>query len=164
MKLLFFCLANILIWLHPLHVSVTEIEMDRKDKTLEIVMRVFVDDLELALRKKYNQPELDVLHPRNGLTLDQMMTSYLHDHVTILLEGKPQAIRYIGHEKEDDAFIFYSEVTDVKKWQTIVVQNDILTEIHDDQSNLVHITVDSEVRSLRLTRENPKDKLTFNSK
>ena len=34
--------------LHPIHVSVTEIEYDEKDRALEIMMRVFVDDLELT--------------------------------------------------------------------------------------------------------------------
>jgi len=48
-------------WLHPMHVSVTEIEMDEKEKRLEIMMRVFVDDLELTER----MPEAIHLDPRH---------------------------------------------------------------------------------------------------
>ena len=48
-----FLLPTYLVTLfHPLHVSVTEIEMDDKDKRLEIMMRVFMDDLEVTLRRK----------------------------------------------------------------------------------------------------------------
>jgi hypothetical protein len=149
---------------HPLHVSVTEIEMDEKDKALEIMMRVFVDDVELTLRKTRNEPALDVMQLKNGLTIDQMMTDYLKDHFKISLDGKAQKIKYIGHEVEGEAFIFYSEVSGVKKWNTIQVQNNIIMETHEDQSNLVHVTVRGNVRSLRLTAETPTDKLVFDTK
>jgi len=149
---------------HPLHVSVTEIEMDEKDKALEIMMRVFVDDVELTLRKTRNEPALDVMQLKNGLTIDQMMTEYLKEHFKISLDGKAQKIKYIGHEVEGEAFIFYSEVSGVKKWNTIQVQNNIIMETHEDQSNLVHVTVKGNVRSLRLTTETPTDKLVFDTK
>jgi hypothetical protein len=154
-----------LVWsLHPMHVSVTEIEYDEKDKALETMMRVFIDDMELTLRQKLNQPELDILDPKNGLTIDQMASDYLKEHFKIGLDGKPQKVNYLGHERESDAFIFYVEVSNVKKWKTIQIQNDIITEMHDDQSNLVHVTVRGTVRSLRLTKDVPVDKLTFDIK
>ena len=127
------------------------------------MMRVFMDDLEVTLREKFKQPELDILNPK-GLTVDQMMEDYLKTHFKITLEDKLQVMKYLGHEQEGDAFIFYVEVKSVKKWKTIYIQNDIITETYDDQSNLVHVTVQGLVRSLRLTRNHPMDKLTFDVK
>lgn len=150
-----------MFYLHPIHVSVTEIEFDEKDKALEIMMRVFVDDLELTLRNNLKQPELDILEPKNGLTVDQMASNYIKDHFKISLDNKPQKINFIGHERESDAFIFYIEVSNVKKWKKIQIQNDMITEMHDDQSNLVHVTVREKVKSLRLTKDTPADKLSF---
>jgi hypothetical protein len=145
---------------HPIHVSVTEIEMDEKDKRLEIMMRVFADDLELTFRKSFNQPELDILGTSEK-ERDQLVAKYLRDHFKISLDGKPQNIHYIGHELEDLAFIFYIEVPGVAKLNTIQIRNDIIMETHDDQSNLVHVTVKEKIMSLRLTKNNPVDKLTF---
>jgi hypothetical protein len=162
MKILLTCLLS-LVSFHPLHVTVTEIEFDEKEKRLEIMMRVFADDLETTMRKQFNQPELDIINPK-GTTVDQMMTEYLKNHFKISLEGKPQKVTYLGHEIEGEAFIFYIEVSNVKKLKTISVSNDILMEIHNDQSNLVHVTVRGTVRSLRLTAEKSSDKLTFDSK
>ena len=156
------CLLS-LCSIHPLHVSVTEIEFDEKEKRLEIMMRVFADDLEITMRKQLNQPELDIMSPK-GITIDQMMSEYLKKHFKISLEGKPQLTKYLGHEQEGEAFIFYSEVSNVKKLKAIQVQNDILMEIHNDQSNLVHVTVHGTIRSLRLTTEKPSDKLIFDGK
>lgn len=146
--------------LHPLHVSVTEIEMDDKDKRLEIMMRVFMDDLEVTLKNEYKNPDLDILNPR-GLTVDQMMENYLKRHFKIMLDNKSVVTKYLGHEQEGDAFIFYVEVGNVKKWKTINVQNSIITDTFDDQSNLVHVTVGEKVRSLRLTKNHPADNLVF---
>jgi hypothetical protein len=146
---------------HPIHVSVTEIEFDEKDKALEIMMRVFMDDMELTLRNDLRQPELDLADPKNGQTIDQMAEKYLKDHFKITLDSKVQVHRYLGHEQEGDAFIFYIEIPKVKKFKTIRILNNIITEVHDDQSNLVHVTVGEKVKSLRLTRNTPVDKLTF---
>lgn len=150
-------------WVHPMHVSVTEIEMDEKEKRLEIMMRVFIDDLELTLRQNFKQPELDVLEPKVQ-TLDELMQSYLKSRFLISLDGKSQVIKYLGHERDHEAFIFYIEVEKVKKWKSIQVQNSIITEIYDDQSNLVHVTLAETIRSLRLTRAKPADIITFESR
>lgn len=153
----------ICFYLHPIHVSVTEIEFDEKDKTLEIMMRVFIDDLELSLQNSLRQPELDILNPKNSVTTDALVKEYLNNHFKIILDGKLQRTNYLGHERESEAFIFYIEVTNVKKWETIHIQNDIIIATHDDQSNLVHVYVQDHVKSLRLTKNTPADKLTFDN-
>lgn len=150
-------------WVHPMHVSVTEIEMDEKEKRLEIMMRVFIDDLELTLRQHYKQPELDILEPKEQ-SLDQLMEAYLKSRFQVSLDSKVQVARYLGHERDHEALIFYIEVEKVKKWRAIQVRNSIITEIYDDQSNLVHVTVGETVRSLRLTRTKPSDIINFDAK
>ena len=156
----FFYIRLMVSFVHPIHVSVTEIEMDEKDKRLEIMMRVFTDDLELSLRQATNQPELDFLS-LSEKGRDEIVAGYLKNHFKISLDGKAQKITYLGHEQEDPALIFYIEVPNVKKWKTIQVQNDIIMAVHSDQSNLVHVTMKEKIRSLRLTKNTPADKLTF---
>lgn len=157
-------LLSFWLYAHPIHISVTEITFDQKDKSLEIMMRVFIDDLELSLQKSLNQPELDILNPVNGVTTDQLAGDYLNKHFKITLDNKLQKTTYLGHELESEAFIFYIEVRDVINWKTIGVQNDIIIATHDDQSNLVHVSVNDQVKSLRLTKNTPTDKLKFDNK
>jgi hypothetical protein len=160
-SIFFFSTIRLMVsFIHPIHVSVTEIEMDEKDKRLEIMMRVFTDDLELTLRQATGQRELDLLSQSESAR-DEVVSNYLKGHFKIALDGKSQKINYLGHEQEDAALIFYIEVPNVKKWKTIQIQNDIIMETHSDQSNLVHVTVQEKIRSLRLTKNNPVDKLTF---
>lgn len=153
----------VLCLVHPLHITVTEIEFDEKSKSLEIMSRIFADDLETTLRKRTNNQDFDIL-AASKTTVDQLMTSYYNDHLKIILDGKTQVIHYLGHEKDGDAFVFFIEIEKVKKWKTIQATNSLLTEMFDDQSNLVHVTVKGDVKSMRLTKDHLTDKLTFDSK
>jgi hypothetical protein len=155
--LLVFSLAGI----HPIHVSVTEIAYDEKEKELEIILRAFADDIELGIRQQRNQPELNVLAAAD---LKTMLWNYVQPHFTIQLDGKPHPIKYIGYEKEDEVFIFYIQVQPAKPWKTIDIKNSVLTEVYTDQSNLINVTHQTKTKSLRLMRDNPSGKLTFDGK
>src|SRR5690606_35329979 len=146
---------------HPIHVSVTEIEYDRSDQALEIMMRVFTDDLELTLKSAFDVPSLDVLHPGSKKQLDDMMKEYLDRHLRISLDGKQHALNYLGHDLDGDAIVFYIEVARAAPWKTIEIMNDVIMETYDDQSNIVHVYVEKEVKSARLTRRKPVARLTF---
>lgn len=147
----------LLVFLHPLHVSVTEIEYNEKDKALQIISRIFIDDLELSVRTQRKEESLDLVEPKNGMTTDQLVDQYLRQHFSIKLDGKAARYNYIAHEREDLAIICYLEIENVKKVKSIEVTNTILQETHQDQSNLVHITYKGPVKSYRLTREKPTE-------
>lgn len=157
-----FC--SFLLFLHPIHLSVSEISYSEKDKALQITSRIFIDDLETSIRKKLNQPELDILKPTGGQSTDQLVSAYINDHFKVKLDNKPQKLSYLGHEIEDAAIICYIEIEKVKKFKTLEVFNDIIQETHEDQSNLIHVTYKGPVKSLRLLRDKPVDILTFESK
>lgn len=157
-----------LIWfggasVHPLHVSVMEIAHDTNEKELEITLRVFTDDLETAIRNQLNQPEVTILEPI-GSTTDKLTWAYLQGKLNVTLDGKKQVLKYLGHEKDEDAMVFYIQVQPVKAWETIELKNSVLTELYSDQSNLVNVTVKEETKSLRLMRDNPSGKLSFDIK
>ena len=153
-----------ILLLHPMHVSVTEVEYSEKSKALQITSRIFIDDLELSIRRKVNSESLDLLQPGNGMTTDQLVSAYLSDHIKIKLDGKPVKINYIAHEIEDLAIICYLEVENVKKIKSLEITDTVIQETHEDQSNLVHITYKGPVKSYRLTREKPTDIFKFEGK
>lgn len=159
---MFSLLYTIVLLFHPLHVSVTEIEYNPKAKALQIISRIFVDDLETAIRNSTKNPELDILKPPAGLATHGLVAEYLKNRLDITLDGKVQKITLLGYEQEDLALICYLEIENVTVFQNIVIKNSVITETYDDQSNLVHITYNGPVKSLRLTRDKPSGAFTFN--
>ena len=152
------------LFLHPIHVSVTEIEYSEKNKSLQITTRIFIDDLEASIRKQIKQESLDIIDPKNGSTTDQLISAYLKEHFKVLIDGKLARINYLASEREDPAIICYLEIENVKRLKTIEVTNTVIQETHEDQSNLVHITYKGPVKSYRLVRERPTETYRFESK
>jgi hypothetical protein len=155
---------SFLLFLHPIHLSVSEINYSEKDKALQITSRIFLDDLEICIRNQRKQPDLDLLEPGAGLTANLLISEYLLKHVSVTLDGRIQKLNFLGFEREDPAIICYIEIENVKKFKTIEVKNEVIMETHDDQSNLIHVTYKGPVKSMRLTRDKSSDVLTFESK
>jgi hypothetical protein len=149
---------------HPVHISVTEINYSEKDKALQITSRLFIDDLELSIRAKRKEPELDIMEPRAPLTTKQLVIDYLTEHFKVKLDGKPCKLNFLGVEKEDLSLICYIEIENVKKMKTLEVFNDAIMGTHEDQSNLVHVTFKSPVKSARLVYSKPSEKFIFENK
>ena len=153
-----------LVIAHPVHVSVTEIEFDEKERELEVVIRIFWDDLERAIRDERKEPDLNLLERTGSTTTDQLISAYLQPRFRVALNGKQQQVKYLGHEVDGEAIVAYIQILNVKRFSAIEVGNTVLTELYEDQSNLVHVTVGENVKSLRLMRDNPTGKLIFETK
>lgn len=156
-------LSSVLILLHPLHLSVMEITWDEREKELEIMLRVFSDDLELAIRHAKNDPDLNVL-TASQTTIDALAWAYLQPRFVLAADGKKLPVKYLGHEAEEDVLIFYIQVQPIKKFATIDITNAVLTEYYDDQANIVNMTVNHKTKSLKLMRDNPSGRLSFELK
>ncbi|MEQ1584683.1 MAG: DUF6702 family protein [Cyclobacteriaceae bacterium] len=155
---------SFLLLLHPIHLSVSEINYNEKDNALQITSRIFLDDLELSIRNQRKQPDLDLLEPGPGLSTEQLISEYVIKRFSVKLDSKVQKLSFLGFEREDPAVICYIEIENVKKFKTIEVKNELIMETHDDQSNLIHVTYKGPVKSLRLIRDKSSDVLTFESK
>jgi len=155
---------SLFFFLHPIHISVSEINYSEKDKALQITSRIFIDDLELSIRAERKEDELDLIEPKNGLTTETMVSDYVLKHMAVKLDGKIQKLKFLGMELEEPALICYIEIENVKKFKTIEVRNDIIMETHDDQSSIVHVTYKGPVKSMRLQRNNPIGTITFAEK
>lgn len=157
----FFSFLKVWIFaLHPIHVSVTELTYDEKEKQLEITLRVFTDDLEQTLRKSTGLSDLDIMDSDTA-RVDELMKAYLKDHFSVSLDNRQQSLIYLGHEHDGDAMVFYIEVTKVKKWNSVSIKNTVLMDSFGDQSNLVNCYVGETVKSLRLTKDSSTGVLSF---
>jgi hypothetical protein len=146
---------------HPLHISVTEIEYDPKEKELEILIRVFTSDLEKAIRIEEGKQDLDILSPESGRSSKELFSKYFLSHFSVGLDGKEKECKFLGFEVEGQTLTAYIQVIPVNNWKEIRINNSLLVDVFDDQSNLVHVTVGKEVKSLRLVSDTRKGTLIF---
>lgn len=147
---------------HKFYVSVTEVEYNNKSETLQIMSRVFIDDLEDLLQTRYDK-SLMLGEKLETPGASKHVEKYLENKFDIHVNGKSIEVNYLGMEYEDDMILLYLETPKIKSIQKITVRNAILTDLFDEQKNLVHVTYKGNTKSLILNKEKQDDLLIFNN-
>lgn len=143
---------------HPLYVSVTEIEHNAKEKTLEISCKIFTDDLEKTLRQTY-KGTVDLLQPKDKAAMDKLVSAYVKKHLSMVVDGKPVVMEYVGYEQQEEGIESYYQVNNMTTVKKIDVTDNILYEYKKEQISLLHVTVNGNRKSFKLN--NPEEKTSF---
>jgi hypothetical protein len=143
---------------HPIFMSVTEIEHNAKDKTLEISCKIFTDDFEKTLRQVY-KTQVDLINPKDKVATGKMVSDYVQQHFTVAVNGKKQVLQFIGFEQQEEGILSYYQVNNIAAVNKIDITDNILYEYKKDQIEIIHVTVGGNRKSTRLN--NPDDKASF---
>src|SRR6187402_580188 len=121
--------------LHPIFVTVTEMNHNAKDKTLEISCKIFTDDFETVLAKATGT-KIDLSSPKDTALASKQIANYIGKHLVITIDGKPAKLNLIGYEKELEAVWSYFEVSQVETTpRNISVMNNLLYDNFKEQIN-----------------------------
>jgi hypothetical protein len=159
-----FLLSAIGLWLsafslHPYYMSVTEFEYKPAEKEVQVSCKIFTDDLEGTLKKEYKR-KVDILNTVSKKENEQLLNSYLQQHLRLQLDGKPVVLKMIGFEEEGEAIWIYLVTTNTAAFKSAVVFNDLLYSYREDQLNIIHFKNKAERKSHRFTF--PDKQVTLN--
>ncbi|MEM9894815.1 MAG: DUF6702 family protein [Bacteroidota bacterium] len=137
--------------LHPFHVSVADIKYKEEQDAIQISMRIFIDDLELAIQTFKENAQISITDKGSWKNTDEFIGEYLLEHLDIYdYREKEFQLQYLGAEIEEDVVWAYLEIEKVKKLRKITITNTVLLETYSDQENLVHFRAFEKVKSARL--------------
>ncbi len=145
---------------HKFYVSVTQIDYVSNKKRIEITSRIFIDDLEKALNKKY-KTKLNITSTNEISEAEECIKAYIKEKIKISINKKPQVIEYLTKEVEGDVIIIYTKIVISKKINTFEVYNSLLTETFQDQQNIVHTNINSNKKSFLLTNTVFQEKIDY---
>ena len=143
---------------HPIFVSVTEIEHNAKDKTLEISCKIFTDDFEKTLRQHY-KTHVDLLDPKIKPAMNGLITDYVQKHMQLKVDGKPVVLQFIGFEQQEEGIVSFYQVNNIASVKKIDVTDNILFDYKNEQMSIIHVIVNGNRKSTKLV--NPEDKFSF---
>lgn len=143
---------------HPVYVSVTHIDHNQKEKTLEITCRVFTNDYEKVLRKLY-KGKVDLLANTQKQRMDSLTAAYMLSHLQLTVNGKKVVPEFLGFEQETDGILNYLEVAGIDSVNDITMLNTILYDLWEKQENVIHVTAGGKRKSIRLY--NPTSSVSF---
>lgn len=145
---------------HKYYLSLTEIEYNQKNKSLEIITNVFIDDIELELNKVY-KVDLKLNTPLQYKETNKVFSDYFSKKILLNVDGKECELNYLGIEFEADLVYIYHEVKNITDPKKFECTNKILIQEFEDQQNVVKVKIDKTRRSDILTKENVKAVLNF---
>ncbi len=147
---------------HKFYVSVTHIAYSEKDRAFQITSRIFIDDFENVISERYGIETHLSTELESELT-DEYIEKYLKTKFLVLINGEVKPYNFLGKTYDNDVVICYIEIpeVDLEKTRTIEVQNELLTDLYDEQQNVVHIKIKGKKKSFVLIKENNKGMLNL---
>jgi len=132
--------SNKITSLHEFHISKCNIDLSEKEQTLQITLHIFIDDLEEALRQ-LGKDKLFICTEKEHEEAEKYILNYLNQSFTIEVNDKEVEYEFLGKEISQDlaATWMYLEVQDVQSLESLKVKYDLLTEVFDDQKNIIQI-------------------------
>lgn len=145
---------------HKFYVSVTKVEYKEEQKSLQFIMRVFIDDFEQLLRERYDE-NITLNIPNESKEVDVYSKKYITDKIIVKLNGESIDFNFLGKEYEDDIVYFYLEIENVAKINSLEITNKVLFDLFEEQQNIVRTKIYSKNKSFILIPTNDKGVLKF---
>jgi hypothetical protein len=138
---------------HPYHVGSVEINYNQKSKTFEITGRFFLDDLENGLNNKYGK-SLHFNDPKFKNQLNEALKNYSGEYFKLKGNNKFLNVNFIGYEEDHESVNVYLESEKIDNPKKVEAAVSFLYNLFDDQINIVHIIVNGDRKSEKLTYPN----------
>ncbi len=137
---------------HEYYVSITEIDYNKKDKTIEIALKFITHDFEKALMDG-GKPDLLLGHKRELNNANSLIMKYINNKLKLKVNGVNKELSFIGKEVTNDESLWvYAEINNIEEVKSIELENNLLTESFAEQENIVHIAVNGSKKSCSLRK------------
>jgi hypothetical protein len=146
--------------MHKFYVSVTQINFAQDKKTIQITSRIFIDDLNNALEKKYKK-KFYIGSTKETEEEIQLLKNYFSENFSIKVNSKTKPTVFLDKEIEDDVIILYHVIRDVSKINSLEIKNTLLFDFLPEQQHIIHTQISGKKLSALLTFENRTELLNY---
>jgi hypothetical protein len=158
--LLLFIIPLLSFSAHKYYLSLTQIEFKESSKSVQIIINVFMDDIETALNKD-NNIDLQLSTKKELPNNDVYFENYLRRKLQFKIDTIAKEFKYIGKEYDGDLVYFYLEIENIAKVSSIEVTNKILLKYFPKQENLIKSKVGTKNKSILLSKDQYIELLTY---
>ena len=141
--------------IHKFYVSLYQVDYAREKKMLQITSRIFIDDLNNAIDKKYGKKIQ--LGSENETDADLLLfKKYFSEKFTMKVNGQLKPVQFLSKEMEGDVLICYFKIKDIYKIESLEIYNAVITEGNSEQQNIMHFSILGVKNTLLFTESSPK--------
>ncbi len=138
---------------HPIHIAISEIHYAKESRSLQVMHKIFMDDLEDHIKQlenhRGNQIQLYLGSKKEHPDADAYLERYARSHFMIKADGKELKGKYLGKEYETDAVWIYIEIENIPHPKQLEIASLFLLDFYNDQTNYVYLNIGGQKKSLR---------------
>ncbi|GAB3656584.1 hypothetical protein GCM10028791_28520 [Echinicola sediminis] len=135
---------------HPFKISVSEIKYDGDLKEMQVDVKLFLDDFEIALRDFSGNRRLNLYDKSDSVYLGTQVEKYISEKVQIHTD-QPLSLIFLGMDYEDLVLWCHFQVENVEPFNSMLIENTLLLHVFDSQENLVKVNNNGKQKSLRFS-------------
>lgn len=147
-------------FVHPFYVSIIQVDHSTKANGYQLTFKMFTDDLEAAL-KEQGTDKINLGTAEEHPKTDQYLFKYIQNGFTLNADGTPQEMQWVGKEVDYDITWCYLEIPNRAAPKAVTVDIDLLTELHEEQANIVHVKVGGKEQSQAFNKNFQKTTFSY---
>ncbi len=127
---------------HDIHFTKSTIDYNEETQTLQVVMNVFTDDLELSIERSHEGLDLEIGGENQHELTDSLVADYLIDHIRYENGSRNVNFKFIGFEYDYDICYLYLESDPFAvNNSNYYISVNMFFEVYEDQENVVDLHV-----------------------
>lgn len=138
---------------HPLYISTININHNAKEKSIEISVRAFTDDMETAI-KNITKQNVDLSNKQQQAANNKLISNYLEQKLKLSVNNQAKSLHYIGYEIQKESVWIYAEVSDVSNLILLNINTNWLYDLTQKQSNIISAVADGKEKNYKLDYPN----------
>lgn len=156
---IFSLLFSLGVSLHPVHVSILNIDYSNGKPDIELSFKIFTGDFELAIAHNYNAV-LNLGKPNENHDVNKHIDKYFSYLFTIQINNNsPAKLVYTKKETNEDATWFHFKIPVTGKVKELLVRNLLIMDIYEDQTNLMIMEINGKETGYRFDYKNREFKI-----
>jgi len=137
--------------LHPFKISVCEVNYNGTNKSLEMTIKIFQDDMIYTLHQIHNK---DINLNDDQTETKDFISSYITQNLKVKVDHELREATFVGYELEEDVIWIYLEYSKVSNPEMVEIEDKLLMDAFREQNNLVHFKYGEEIKSKMCTDGN----------
>lgn len=150
---------------HPLRLSLCEIEYSSSKQLLTVNLKLFLTDVNEALVFDPKSKALAFCKPNESEKADQLLLDYLNQFFYVKANQKRIDLKIkskkLSGEEDNTALWVYFECKQTAPLASLEIKNAVFTDLFFDQNNIVYVHNNGKSESMMLNKKTSVNKLKF---
>jgi hypothetical protein len=146
----FICIGSTKIK-HPFYFSFTDFEYNQNEKSLQGNVKLFINDLEVAIKNISNK-KIDLIKVTDTLLVNKALHQFVNKNFSVSVNNVILKSNFIGFEKENDVMYLYIEYLNCPVPKSVSFVNTFLYNELEMQTNFISFKVNNEKKTIKLVK------------